>query len=111
VRLEDAESGKVLTQINATRTPDGKVTKIGRKLFGVTGQGLQLKAGHKYRVVGAYDNPTGQMIKLGAMAHMVGLFVPDDYAKWPKIDLTDSELQDDLASLDGMGAAAHHHNH
>jgi hypothetical protein len=109
VRLEDAESGKVLTQITATRTPDGKVTKIGRKLFAVAGEGLRLKAGHRYRIVGMYDNPTGELIKNGAMAHMVGLYVPDSYAKWPALDLTDPTLQDDLAYLDEMGAGGHHH--
>jgi len=109
VRLEDAASGKVLTRIDAERGPDGKVLKIGRKLFGVTGQGLSLKAGRKYRVVGVYDNPTGKIIKMGAMAHMVGLFTPDNYSLWPKLDLTDETLQDDLAYLDEMGQSAHHH--
>lgn len=110
VRLEDAESGKVLSQIETARTPDGKVTRIGRKLFGVTGQGLLLKAGKKYRVVGVYDNPTGQTIVKGAMAHMVGLFAPSDYAKWPALDLTDESLQDDLAYLSEMGNKGHKHN-
>lgn len=109
VRLEDAQTGKVLTQISTTRTPDGKVTKIGRRLFGVAGEGLRLKAGRKYRVVGVYDNPTGAMIRNGAMAHMVGLYVPDDYTKWPALDLTDESLQDDLAYLDEMGGKAHKH--
>jgi hypothetical protein len=33
------------------------------------------------------------------MAHMVGLFAPDDITKWPAIDLEDPEYQKDLASL------------
>ena len=110
VRLEDAATGKVLSQIETSRTPDGKVTKIGRKLFGVTGQGLLLKAGRKYRVVGVYDNPTGQTIVNGAMAHMVGLYAPSDYSKWPVLDLTDESLQDDLAYLSEMGMKGHKHN-
>ena len=109
VRLEDAESGKVLTQINTSRTGDGKVTKIGRKLFGVTGQGLLLKAGKKYRVVGVYENPTGQTIVKGAMAHMVGLFAPSDVSKWPALDLSDESLQDDAAYLSEMGMKGHKH--
>jgi hypothetical protein len=108
VRLEDAESGKVLTVVNATRLPDGKLSKVSRKLFGVSGQGLALKAGRRYRVVGVYDNPTGKLIKAGAMAHMVGLFAPDDYSKWPALDLTDPILQDDLAFLSEMGGGATH---
>src|SRR5918997_1845499 len=57
VRLEDAETGKVLTEVAAKRTPDGKLVKMGRKLFGVSGKGLRLKANYRYRVVGEYDNP------------------------------------------------------
>ncbi len=110
VRLEDAETGKTLSQISTTRTPDGKVTRIGRRLFGVTGQGLLLKAGRKYRVVGVYDNPTGQTLVNGAMASMVGLYAPSDFSKWPVLDLTDESLQDDLAYLSEMGNKGHKHN-
>nr|MBA3258678.1 hypothetical protein [Gemmatimonadales bacterium] len=78
VRLEDVESGKVITTVAATRDSAGKVSDIGQELFGVTGQGLRLKANHPYRVVGEYDNPTGKTLVKGAMASMVGLFVPDD---------------------------------
>lgn len=109
VRLEDVETGKVLTKIVATRGPDGKIKKLGRRLFGVSGEGLALKAGRRYRVVGVYDNPTGEFLKSGAMAHMVGLFAPDDYSKWPKIDLSDPTLQDDMAFLTEMGGKAHKH--
>lgn len=109
VRLEDVESGKVLTTVSAKRKPDGKVLSMERRLFGVTGQGLKLKAGRKYRVVGVYDNPTGAPIKNGAMAHMVGLYVPDDVSKWPALDLTDEGLQDDLAYLNEMGMKGHKH--
>ena len=76
VRLEDAETGKVITSVVATRDSAGKVSKISRKLYGVSGEGLKLKANHRYRVVGEYDNPTNETKVKGAMAHMVGLFVP-----------------------------------
>ncbi|MEP6573696.1 MAG: hypothetical protein ABJD11_13405, partial [Gemmatimonadota bacterium] len=85
LRFEDAESGKVLITLGAQRDSAGHILKIDRKLFGVSGQGLKIKAGHRYRVVGLYDNPTGKMIPDGAMAHMSGLFVPDDLSKWPSI--------------------------
>ena len=75
VRLEDAENGKVIAQVTTTRDSAGHVSKVSRKLYGVTGDGLALKANHKYRVVGEYDNPTGETLVKGAMAHMVGLFV------------------------------------
>lgn len=106
VRLEDAETGKVLTRIKAKTDKNGKLLKLERKLFGVSGAGLKLKEGHRYRVVGVYNNITGAVVT-GNMAHMVGLFVPDDISKWPVIDLADETLQNDLAALDELGA--HHH--
>lgn len=107
VRLEDVESGKVLTRLESTRTPEGKIQRMGRKLFGVAGEGLLLKGGRRYRVVGIYENPTGQPIS-GAMAHMVGLFAPENFAKWPALDLSDPTLQDDLAFLTEMGGGGNH---
>jgi hypothetical protein len=103
VRLEDVETGKVVTRIVATRDTNGKLVKVSRKLYGVSGDGLKLKANHKYRVVGEYDNPTGELLVKGAMAHMVGLYVPDDMGKWPRIDLADATYQRDLASLQVRG--------
>jgi hypothetical protein len=109
VRLEDAETGKVLTQVVAERAPDGKLVKMSRKVFGVSGKGLRLKPEHRYRVVGEYDNPTGEVRVKGAMASMVGLFVPDDMKRWPPIDPRDPVYRRDLASLETRGAAAGAH--
>jgi hypothetical protein len=114
VWLEDVESGKVLTQVVAQRDADGKLVKVSRKLFGISGDGLRLKAKRRYRVVGEYDNPTGKMRVRGAMASMVGLFVPDEMRRWPAIDPRDPAYQRDLASLelrgDGSGSmpVTHH---
>jgi hypothetical protein len=104
VRLVDAETGKVLTQVTAERDAKGKLVKMSRKLFGVSGSGLRLKAKHRYRVVGEYDNPTGKLRVKGAMASMVGLFVPDDMTRWPVADPQDPTYQRDLASLEDRGA-------
>jgi hypothetical protein len=105
VRLEDVETGKLLTRVEAIRTPDGKLIKMSRKLFGVSGKGLRLKANRRYRVVGEYDNPTGEVRVKGAMASMVGLFVPDDMKRWPSINPRDPMYQRDLASLQLRGAS------
>jgi hypothetical protein len=103
VRLEDAETGKVLTRIKATRDSMGKLLKVSRKLFGVTGDGLKLKANHRYRVVGEYDNPTNVTKHRGAMAHISGIFAPDDMSKWPAIDPHNPDYRRDLASLQVRG--------
>ncbi len=111
VRLEDVETGKVLAVVDASRDSAGKVTKVSRRLFGVTGEGLKLKGNHRYRVVGEYDNPTGETLVRGAMAHMSGLFTPDDLADWPKIDKSNPGYQRDMASLQARGTeqgAGHH---
>ncbi|MGH7561126.1 MAG: hypothetical protein ACRENB_08900 [Gemmatimonadales bacterium] len=111
VRLEDASTGRELTRVTATRGADGKVLKLSRRLHGVTGQGLRLEAGKRYRVVGVYENRTGATIPKGAMAHIVGLFAPDDVRRWPRLDLTDETLQEDLASLSAMGSGGGHKHH
>jgi hypothetical protein len=109
VRLEDVATGRVLGSVKATLAPDGKITKISRALPGVGGDGIRLRAGRKYRVVGTYDNPTGATIPRGAMAHITGIFSPDDVTKWPPVDLTNEQMQDDLASLNEMGKGGHKH--
>ncbi len=105
VRLEDVATGKVITAVEATRDSAGKVSKVSHRLFGVSGEGLKLKANHPYRVVGVYDNPTGETLVKGAMAHMVGLFVPDDMQRWPAIDPANPEYQRDMAALQVRGSA------
>ena len=74
-----------------------------RKLFGVSGRGLKLEAGHRYRVVGIYDNPTGEMIKNGAMAEIVGSSPPSSMARWPAIDPDNPTFQKDIMSLKMRG--------
>ena len=106
VRLEEVESGKVIAKVVAARTAAGKVTAVSRSLPGVIGGGIRLKTGTRYRVVGVYDNPTGEAIAGGAMAHMVGLFAPDDLLQWPVLDLTDKQTQADLADLNRLGKGA-----
>jgi hypothetical protein len=71
---------------------------VERHLFGIWGDGLKLEANHRYRLIGEYDNPTGEPLER-VMAHMVGLFVPDDMSQWPSIDPTDPDYRRDLASL------------
>jgi len=111
VRLVDAETGKVLTQVKAERDAAGKLLKVSRKLFGVSGEGLRLKAKHRYRVVGEYDNPTGELLVKGAMASLVGLFAPDDMKRWPAVDPRNPTYQRDLASLEVRGAGSPHTGH
>ena len=93
--------------VAATRDSAGKVIKVSRQLFGVSGEGLKLKANHRYRVVGEYDNPTGETLVKGAMAHMVGLFVPGRHEpSGPRSIQSIPTYQRDLASLQVRGETA-----
>jgi hypothetical protein len=99
----------VLAVLKADLDQDGHIESMGRKLFAVRGQGLRLQAHHRYRVVGVYDNPTSEAIINGGMAHMVGLFAPDDLAAWPTIDPSNPDFERDMASLHARGTAPHSH--
>ncbi|MGE0439920.1 MAG: hypothetical protein AB7L66_19070 [Gemmatimonadales bacterium] len=110
VRLEEAETGKVIARVEPELAPDGKITGISRSLPGVGGDGILLRAGRRYRVVGMYDNPTGKTLEKGAMAHISGIFAPSDYSKWPMVDLANEQTQDDLAALSEMGQGGHKHS-
>ncbi len=76
---------------------------IPRKLLAIRGEGLSLTAGHRYRVVGVFDNPTRDTA-YGAMAHMVGLFAPNHYREWPALDSADLYYHRDLVDLLTNGA-------
>lgn len=111
VRLEDVGSGKVIARVTAERTPDGRVSGVSRSLPGVRGAGIRLRAGRRYRIVGVYENQSGHVLKDGAMAHISGIFAPDDLSKWPSIDQSDPALQRDLASLVAKGGGTIGHQH
>ena len=95
LRLEDVETGKVLAQVNAERKPGGEVTGVSHGLYGVFGRGPHLVAGRRYRIVAVYQGSPTDSIR-GAMGLMGGIFAPDHYRKWPKIDRTDPAYIIDL---------------
>lgn len=99
VSLEDAETGKVLVKLKAKRDKQGRVDGVGRFVFGYNTDALHLVAGHHYRVVSAYDNPSDTTVKDGGMAHINGAVVPDDVRKWPTLDPNDPLVRKDIASL------------
>jgi hypothetical protein len=101
--LVDVASGKVLIALLPRSDSGGKVLGVSRKLFGVTGDGLRLRAGRRYRVVAIYRNPLGRTLVDGGMAVLGGIFAPDDAARWPAVDRGDAVFTADLAGLDRFG--------
>jgi hypothetical protein len=95
LRLEDARTGRVLARVTARRTPDGKVTGVTHGLYGVLGRGPHLKAGRPYRLVAVYAGSPADSIR-GAMGLMGGIFAPDRYERWPKLDRSDPAYLIDL---------------
>jgi hypothetical protein len=51
---------------------------------------------HIYRLTAVYDNPTGAVIRDGAMGAFGGVFHPDDMAAWPAVDRSTAEYQRDV---------------
>lgn len=99
VSMEDAQTGKVLVRLTAKRDRMGQVLSVGRFIFGYNVDALHLAANHPYRIVAEYDNPTGAVIRGGAMAALAGPFVPDGPHAWPALDRSNPEVRKDLASL------------
>ena len=97
LQLEDVQRRKTLVTITATRDARGRVSAVGRKLLGVFGDGLRLRANRQYRVVGIYDNTSTDTVR-NVMAQMVGLFAPEDIRQWPAVDPTDPAYVQDLRS-------------
>jgi hypothetical protein len=102
LRLEEAETGRVLLRLIPAHDAKGHVLGMPQKLFGVGGTGRQLKAAVRYRLVAVYDNPTGKLIPDGAMGEMGIAFVPDNLTAWPALNRNDPALAADLRRLDGL---------
>ncbi len=66
-----------LSTLRARYEEKAGILRIDQKLYGVAGRGLSLKAGHPYRIVSEYVNPTDSTLHSAGMAHFVGLFAPD----------------------------------
>ncbi len=97
IRLEDARSGKVIAHVEGIRDKQGHELGVSHELLAVKGRGPHLRAGHPYRLVAVYENPTADTLH-GVMAVMGGLFAPDNIEDWPKIDHTNPEYLKDVAS-------------
>lgn len=104
LRLEDAETGKVLARIRGQRAEDGRLVNVGRTIFPFKQHGLRLRANHRYRVVAVYDNPTDVTIRGGAMGFLAGAFIPEDVNAFSSV-ASDSAFERDVHVLLG-GARA-----
>lgn len=108
VRLEDAETGRTLVRLVADLDDAGHVQRVEEEFFPFRLRGMRLEAGHRYRVVGVYDNPTGALLPQAGMAYIAGAFIPDDLDQWPALDAEHPEYLSDLAGVVGEGSGPAH---
>ena len=99
VRLEDVESGNVLVRLRGVHDAEGRLVRVERKLYGITGRGRKVEAGRRYRVVAIYQNSSGEPMVAGGMASLGLAFVPDRLEAWPHLDPDSDAVRLDLAHL------------
>ncbi|MGD8870818.1 MAG: hypothetical protein PVJ80_04480 [Gemmatimonadota bacterium] len=108
MRLEEVETGEVLIRLEAERKPDGRLIRVEEERFPFKLHGVRLEAGRRYRVVGVYDNPTGELLPKSGMAYLAGAFIPDDMDAWPELETDDARYARDLAGITGEEAPHGH---
>jgi hypothetical protein len=101
--LVEVESGKAIIRLEPKAGAHGEFAGVERKLFGVTGRGLRLKAGREYRLEVRYDNPTGRILSNSAMGILGGILLPDDLRRWPPLDASSAGFGRDVAMLARTG--------
>ncbi|MGQ0702048.1 MAG: hypothetical protein ACT4PM_02815 [Gemmatimonadales bacterium] len=101
--LSDAGSGKMLVNLRPRLDETGRVHGVERGLYGVSGSGIKLQAGRRYRLAVTYDNPTGQRLIQGGMGIMAGLFSPDTHGNWPVLDKSAAGFHRDVEMLARSG--------
>lgn len=109
--LEDLETGRTVVRLRARLDRAGKLLSVERRLYGARGDGLALRGGRRYRITASYDNPTGSTIPSGAMGIMIGLFVPEDLAKWPSLDRDNPGIKADIAAIRSTSPQFGSHSH
>ncbi len=91
------DTGDTLYDWRATATDTDAVMPVRR--WGHSG--VQLRAGQRLAISAEYDNPTGHTIRRGGMGIVGGVFVPDDWKRWPALDLADPLVVADRRALTG----------
>ena len=94
--LVDVATEKRIVDLGTRLGPSGDFAGVERRLYGVTGRGLKLKAGREYRLEVRYDNPTGRTLAQAAMGILGGIFEPDDMGKWPALDVSSAGFGRDV---------------
>lgn len=101
MRLEDAANGRTLATVRTDRDSTGHTLAVERPIFALWHRGPHLKAGHPYRLVVVYDNPTPDTL-INAMGMMAGLYSPDRLRDWPAVDPQNADYRKDREGFGGV---------
>jgi hypothetical protein len=80
VVLQDVSRKETVATLDAKLNEKGHLESVPVKLFLDQG-GYKFAAGDVLKISATYDNPTGKLLREGAMGIAVGYFVPNDDAK------------------------------
>lgn len=95
--MRDLTTGKDVWSARPIVDSTGHVVGMPQKKFiGLTGVGVPIATGHRYRVTVFYNNATGQTLEEGGMGVVAGLFKPARAVPWPTAETTDSIYVRDL---------------
>jgi hypothetical protein len=101
LRVEDVVSGRTLATVRTRRDSTGHTLRVERPIFALWHRGPHFKAGHPYRLVVVYDNPTRDTL-INAMGIIGGLYVPDRLRNWPAVDPQNVDYQRDKEGFPGV---------
>jgi hypothetical protein len=118
LRLEDVTTGEVIWRTEPLRDEEGRLAGMPQSELWWR-LGLPVEAGHTYRLVSVYDNPTGATIPDGGMGALGGIIMPTGKVRWPRADRSHAEYRKDVAlritdrdrAPDPMEANAAHGQH
>ena len=103
IALEDRTTGELLWRAEPRVNSAAEVTGMP-VWFPRLGLGHRVLPTHRYRVTASYWNPTGHLIREGAMAKVAGIFTPS--RPLPPVDVHDPLYQEDLRYVLGSGCGA-----
>ena len=99
--LQDATRKETVATLDAKVDEKGRLEAMPVKLFVEEG-GFKLSAGDVLKTSATYENPTGRLLREGAMGIAVGYFVPNDDSKM-------ASLRRKAPTMREMAGMAHDH--
>jgi len=101
VVLQNSSRKETVATLDAKADAEGRLESVPVKLFLEEG-GYKFAANDVLKISAAYDNPTGQLLRDGAMGIAVGYFVPAD-------DRAMAALRRKAKPTHAMAAMSHDH--